>query len=73
MPHVRQFEDLIAWKKARALTADIYRVTRQGDLAHDYGLLGALSQAQFDALMTQANEIGRIIAGLHGSIPDHSR
>jgi hypothetical protein len=27
---VERFEDLIAWQKARALTAEIYRVTNQG-------------------------------------------
>ena len=33
----RSFEELIAWSKARLLTAEIYRLTRQGDFARDYG------------------------------------
>jgi four helix bundle protein len=35
---IERFEDLIAWQKARALSADIYRVTNQGDFARDFGL-----------------------------------
>src|SRR5688572_28615455 len=35
---VTRFEDLIAWQKARALTAEIYQVTNQGKFARDFGL-----------------------------------
>jgi len=34
----RRFEDLIAWQKARALTALIYAMTREDKLARDHGL-----------------------------------
>jgi four helix bundle protein len=35
---VERFEDLIAWQKARALTADIYRVSTTGRFARDFAL-----------------------------------
>ena len=38
---VERFEDLIAWQKARLLTAEIYRVTSQGHFARDFGLAGS--------------------------------
>ncbi len=42
---IARFEDLIAWQKARALTAEIYRATGQGGLARDYGLKDQMSRA----------------------------
>ncbi len=35
---VEKFEDLIAWQKARQLTKDIYKVTKQGEFSKDFGL-----------------------------------
>jgi four helix bundle protein len=35
---IRKFEDFIAWQKARKLTAEVYRVTNQGEFARDFGL-----------------------------------
>ena len=40
---VERFEDLIAWQKARLLTAEIYRVTSQGDFA--FGLRDQICRA----------------------------
>ena len=31
-------EDLIAWQKARMLTREIYKITRNDDFAKDFGL-----------------------------------
>jgi four helix bundle protein len=42
---VRRFEDLVAWQKARCLTAMVYRVTRQGEFARDFGLRGQIRRA----------------------------
>jgi four helix bundle protein len=114
MSKIQRFEDLIAWQKARQLTCEIYRVTRQGGFASDLGLArqmqrasvsimsniaegfergsrtefrrflmiaksscaevraqlyvaldaGHLPQAMFDTLMTQAEEVARVIGGL---------
>jgi four helix bundle protein len=45
MREVEQFEDLIAWQKARVLTKAIYQVTQQGKFAKDYGLAGQIQRA----------------------------
>ena len=42
---IEEFEDLIAWRKARELTREVYRVTRQGKLAKDYGLSRQIQRA----------------------------
>jgi four helix bundle protein len=42
---VERFEDLIAWQKARQLTADIYRVTSKGDFSKDFGLRDQIHKA----------------------------
>ena len=118
MSKIRRFEDLIAWQKARRLTREIYRVTRQGGFAGDMGLArqiqrasvstmsniaegfergsriefrrfvmiaksscaevctqlyvaldaGYLSEAMFDTLMIQAEEVARVIGGLAASL-----
>ena len=45
MSGVTRFEELIAWQKARVLTAAIYEVTRQGAFAKDFGLAGQMQRA----------------------------
>ena len=35
---IERFEDFIAWQKARRLTAEVYKVTNQGQFARDFGL-----------------------------------
>ena len=42
---VEKFEDLIAWQKARLLTAEVYRVTSAGEFAKDYGLKDQIRRA----------------------------
>lgn len=42
---IQEFEDLIAWQKARELTRAIYEVTRTGAFAKDYGLSGQIQRA----------------------------
>lgn len=42
---IEEFEDLIAWQKARELTREVYRVTRQGAFAKDFGLAGQIQRA----------------------------
>ena len=49
---IEEFEDLIAWQKARELTREVYRVTRQGAFAKDYGLSG---QSQRAAVSVMSN------------------
>jgi four helix bundle protein len=40
-----RFEDLVAWQKARALTKEIYLLTRLEPFAKDYGLSGQIQRA----------------------------
>lgn len=42
---VERFEDLIAWQKARELTRSVYEITKQGDLAKDFGLRDQMRRA----------------------------
>jgi len=42
---IRQFEELVAWQKARLLTAAVYEITRRGALAKDFGLSGQMQRA----------------------------
>ena len=37
MTKIKRFEDLVAWQKTRDLAKVIYRVTRQGGFAKDFG------------------------------------
>ena len=42
---VEKFEDLIAWKKARELTKEIYQFTGDGDFSRDFGLRDQIRRA----------------------------
>jgi four helix bundle protein len=45
MGDIAKFEDLIAWQKARVLTRKIYEITKQGDMARDFGLSNQMQRA----------------------------
>ncbi len=42
---IERFEDLIAWQKARSLTAKIYELTKGGDFSRDFGLKDQIRRA----------------------------
>jgi four helix bundle protein len=42
---IERFEDLIVWQKSMSLAEDIYRVTKQGDFAKDWGLRDQVRRA----------------------------
>ena len=52
MSKIDRFEDLVAWQKARNLTREIYRVSKQGAFSEDFGLAGQIQRA---AVSTMAN------------------
>jgi four helix bundle protein len=56
---VQRFEDLIAWQKARALTASIYEVTRTGPFAADYGLARQIQRAAVSIMSNVAEGFER--------------
>ena len=45
MKKVTQFEDLIAWQKARELTREIYNITANGKFEKDFGLKSQIQRA----------------------------
>src|SRR5215475_7580103 len=45
MQGVQRFEDLVAWQKARCLTAKIYAITKQGEFAKDFRFAGQMQGA----------------------------
>ena len=42
---IERFEDFVAWQKARALSAAIYKATSEGDFAKDFGLKDQIRRA----------------------------
>ena len=59
MAGIERFEDLIAWQKARALAAEIYRTTREGDFARDFGLAGQIQRAAVSVMSNIAEGFER--------------
>ncbi len=59
MAKVERFEDLIAWQKARGLTRAIYKVTRNGDFAKDYGLSRQIQRAAVSVMSNIAEGFER--------------
>lgn len=56
---VERFEDLIAWQKARQLTAEIYRVSAQGGFSKDFGLRDQIRRAAVSAMSNIAEGFDR--------------
>jgi four helix bundle protein len=56
---VQRFEDLIAWQKARQLTADIYRMTATGSFARDFGLRDQIQRAAVSVMSNIAEGFDR--------------
>ena len=56
---VKRFEDLIAWQKARTLTAAIYGVTRDVKFARDFGLVDQIRRAAVSAMSNIAEGFER--------------
>ena len=47
MSKVERFEDLIAWQKTKAVSREIYALTRKRDFGHDFGLINKCSALAF--------------------------
>jgi len=56
---IRSFQDLIAWQKARILTAKIYRITAEGALARDFGLKDQIRRAAVSVMSNIAEGFER--------------
>ncbi|MCM3870442.1 MAG: four helix bundle protein [Pyrinomonadaceae bacterium] len=64
---IEKFEDLIAWQKARKLTARIYEVTNKGSFAKDYGLKDQVRRAAVSTMSNMAEGFER------GSLAEFNR
>jgi four helix bundle protein len=56
---IEKFEDLIAWQKARSLSAEIYRTTNQDRFARDYGLKDQIRRAAVSIMSNLAEGFER--------------
>lgn len=45
MAKIEKFEDILTWQKARELTREIYRFSRQGEFAKDFALRDQIRRA----------------------------
>jgi len=64
---VVRFEDLMAWQKARLLTAAVYETTRKGVFAKDFGLSAQTQRAAVSIMSNLAegferNRLGEFIS-----------
>lgn len=56
---IEKFEDLIAWQKARELTKEIYKVTKSGEFARDFGLRDQIRRASVSVMSNLAEGFER--------------
>ena len=59
MSKIERFEDLIAWQKARELTAHIYQITSFGEFARDFGLRDQIRRASVSIMSNIAEGFER--------------
>lgn len=75
MAKIKRFEDIEAWKKARELTKEIYRITSSGLFSKDYGLKDQIRRASVSVMSNIAEgfarktdkEFARFLVQSHGS------
>jgi len=56
---IDKFEDLIAWQKARKLTKEVYRISKRGAFAKDFGLSGQIQRASVSIMSNIAEGFER--------------
>ncbi len=67
MPTFRTFEEIVAWQKARALTAEVYALSRSGAFRRDFGLRDQICRAAVSVMSNVAEGFER------GSRPEFAR
>jgi four helix bundle protein len=50
MALIKRFEDILAWQEARRLVNSIYRLTKSGALARDFGMRDQIQRASVSAM-----------------------
>jgi four helix bundle protein len=56
---IERFEELIAWQKARVLTAEIYKATSYCDFGKDFGLKNQIQRAAVSVMSNVAEGFER--------------
>jgi four helix bundle protein len=56
---IKDYEDLIAWQKARELTKVIYEATRKDSFSRDFGLIGQMQRASVSVMSNIAEGFQR--------------
>ena len=56
---ITQFEDLVVWQKAKALSVAVYRVTGRGSFARDFGLRDQIRRAAVSVMSNIAEGFER--------------
>jgi len=59
MNRIERFEDIMSWQKARELTREIYKCTRTGEFARDYGLKDQIQRASVSTMANVAEGFER--------------
>ena len=59
MAKIERFEDIAAWQKARELTRQVYRVSKMGEFARDFGLRNQICRAAVSIMSNIAEGFGR--------------
>ena len=59
MATIRRFEDIEAWKKARELNREVYRITRGDLFARDFGLRDQIRRSSVSVLSNIAEGFER--------------
>jgi four helix bundle protein len=56
---IGRFEDIESWRRARELTVEIYRVSRDGSFARDFALRDQIQRSCISAMANIAEGFGR--------------
>jgi four helix bundle protein len=75
MPKIERFEDIEAWKRARELTKQIYKVSSSDTFGKDFGLKEQIRRASVSIMLNIAEgfarktdkEFARFLVHSHGS------
>ena len=59
MATITRFEDLEAWKLAREVTKDVYRITKNDSSARDYGLKDQICRSSVSIMSNVAEGFER--------------
>ncbi|MGH2353118.1 MAG: four helix bundle protein [Chloroflexota bacterium] len=59
MATLERFEDIVAWRKARELTREVYKVTATGEFSRDYSLKDQIRRAAVSVMSNIAEGFER--------------